>query len=83
VRRRIQKSVSGTPEKVDGVRKRKQRGDARGARRIDALVAHQIGESAADQAERDDRLGGDEEGEEPGAIVRRRRGLSLDLRLRR
>ena len=71
------------PEKIDSVRKRKQRRNARGARGVYALVAQQIGDGAAHEAERDDRLGRDEEGEKPGAIVRRRRGLGLDFRPRR
>ncbi len=70
VRRRIREVGNGAPEKIDGVREREQGADAGRTRRVNSLIAQEIRERAADKAEGDDRIGRDEDAEEPGALVR-------------
>ncbi len=72
VRRRTTEIGNRAPEEIDGVRQGKQRDDAGAARGIDAMETQKVREASANEAEGDDRIRGDEEGEEPRAFMRSR-----------
>jgi hypothetical protein len=60
------------------MRQRDEGADAGGSRGIDAFIAEKERERAAYEADRNDSIGRDEQGEEPGTLVRRGGGRVLD-----